>query len=177
MLSDNRERKQYEPQELCMAGIALFLLKEGSRNAMNNDREEIQFLKNYKKLFGLNLPHMDSVEDYFRFLPDDELEKVKMKMISRLIRKKVLESAKFRGHYVVAIDGTGVASFDKKHCDCCLTKTSKNGITTWFHNVLEAKLLTPSGLSLSIATEWISNKGKQEYENRIVKEKHSNVLL
>jgi hypothetical protein len=166
MLSDNRERKQYETEELCMAGLALFLLKEGSRNAMNNDRKEIQFLQNYKKMFGLNLPHLDSVDDYFRFLPELELEEVKMKMISTLIRKKVLESAKFRGHYVVAIDGTGVASFDKKHCDCCLTKTSKNGVTTWFHNVLEAKLITPSGLSLSIATEWINNEGKQEYEKQ-----------
>jgi len=149
-----------------MAGIALFLLKEGSRNAMNNDRKETQFVQNYKKMFGLSLPHMDDVEDFFRLLPENELEEVKMKMISTLIRKKVIESAKSRGYYIVAIDGTGVASFDKKHCDCCLTKTSKNGVTTWFHNVLEAKLLTPSGLSLSIATEWISNEGKQEYEKQ-----------
>ena len=165
-LTDERLRKQYEPEELCMAGIALFLLKEGSRNAMNSDRKEKQFVENYQMIFGLSLPHMDAVEDYFRVLPSHELEQVKAKIISRLIRKKVFEAGKFRGHYIVAIDGTGLASFGQRHCDCCLKKTSKNGITTWFHNVLEAKLLTPSGLSLSIATEWISNEGKEDYEKQ-----------
>ncbi len=34
-----------------------------------------------------------------------------------------------------------------KHC----------GNTSWFHNVLEARLVAPNGFSLSIATEWIEN--------------------
>ena len=72
----------------------------------------------------------------------------------------------FNCDYVVAIDGTGIASYDKRQCDSCLTKTSKNDVVTYFHNVLEAKLLTPSGLSLSIATEWISNEGKSEYQKQ-----------
>jgi hypothetical protein len=36
-------------------------------------------------------------------------------------------------------------SFSEKHCDHCLSKTSKNGKTTWFHNVLEAKLVCSNG--------------------------------
>lgn len=165
-LSDFRQRKQYQAQELCMAGITMFMFKEGSRNAFNNERKDPRFRDNYNKLFGLSLPHMDSVDDYFRQLPETELEKVKVNMVSHLIRKKVLESWKFRGHYVVAIDGTGMATFDQRHCDSCLSKTSKNGVTTYFHNVLEAKLLTPSGMSLSIATEWISNEGKKSYQKQ-----------
>ena len=149
-----------------MAGISLFLFKQGSRNAYNNDRKEKRFLKNYQKLFDVRLPHLDTSDEFFRDLPDDQLEQVKAKMISRLIRNKVIESGKFRGHYIVAIDGTGVATFNKKHCDSCLSKTSKNGVTTYFHNVLEAKILTPSGFSLSIATEWISNEGKDEYQKQ-----------
>ena len=66
---------------------------------------------------------------------------------------------------MVAIDGTGVATFNK-HRDSCLYKTSKNDVTTYHQNVLEAKLLTPSGLSLSMATEWISNEGKEEYQKQ-----------
>lgn len=149
-----------------MAGISLFLFKQGSRNAYNNDRKEKQFLDNYPKLFDMRLPHLDTTDAFFRDLPNDPLEQVKSGMISRLIRNKVIESGKFRGYYVVAIDGTGVATFNNRHCDSCLTKTSKNGVTTYHHNVLEAKLLTPSGLSLSMATEWISNEGKDEYQKQ-----------
>ena len=149
-----------------MAGISLFLFKQGSRNAYNNDRKDKQFLDNYQKLFGMKLPHLDTPDGFFRNLSDNGLEQVKTGMVSRLIRNKVIDDGKFRGYYVVAIDGTGTASFNERHCDCCLTKTSKNGVTTYFHNVLEAKLLTPSGLSLSMATEWISNEGKDEYEKQ-----------
>jgi stalled ribosome rescue protein Dom34 len=37
---------------------------------------------------------------------------------------------------------------------------------TAFHNVLEAKLITHSGMSLSIATEWISNQGKAGFDKQ-----------
>ena len=57
---------------------------------------------------------MNEVEDFFQSLSENELQEVKTNMISTLIKKKVIESAKFRVHYIVAIDGTGVASFDKK---------------------------------------------------------------
>jgi len=58
---------------------------------------------------------------------------------------------------VVAVDATGVVSFSERHCEHCLHRTSKSGKTTYFHQVLEAKLITASGLAISLATEWIVN--------------------
>jgi hypothetical protein len=43
------------------------------------------------------------------------------------------------------------------HCDNCLHRTSKTGKVTYFHNVLEAKLVTDNGFSVSVGTEWIEN--------------------
>jgi hypothetical protein len=149
-----------------MGGIAMFLFKEDSRNAFNNDRKEVKFADNYTKLFKMELPHMDTVKDVFCPLVYTELEKVKAKMVSKLVRNKILTGQRYQGRYLVAIDGTGVVSYDERHCECCLTKTSKNGKTTYFHNVLEAKLVTGSGLSLSIASEWINNEGKSGFDKQ-----------
>lgn len=165
-LPDPRLRKDYRIEEIFMSGIGLFLFKEGSRNAFNADRNENVFQENYKKLFGMRLPHLDTTEDVFRLSNESYLEQIKVSIISGLIRGKKLNHGKFKGYYIVAIDGTGIASYDSRHCDCSLQKTSKNGITSYFHNVLEAKLLTPSGLSISIATEWISNEGKTEFQKQ-----------
>ena len=52
-IEDYRKKSDYELAELITAGIAMFLFKEGSRNAINNDRNEGNFLKNYKKIFKL----------------------------------------------------------------------------------------------------------------------------
>ncbi len=164
---DYRERKQYEIVELVTAGIAMFLFKEGSRNAMNNDRKENKFSKNYTSLFKLKLPHMDTVNDLFSVLKEEELEKLKASLVAGLIEQKVIRKFKFLGKsYIIAIDGTGLSSYDHKHCDACLTKTSKNGKISYFHTVLEAKLVTSNGLSISLATEWISNEGKSEYDKQ-----------
>jgi len=166
-LPDFRERKQYEIVELVVGAIAMFLFKQGSRNAMNNDRKETKFSKNYCRLFKLKLPHMDTVDDLFRILKEEELEAMKSALVAGLIEQKVFRKFKFLGKsYIIAIDGTGIASFDYKHCEACLTKTSKNGKTTYFHTVMEAKLITSNGLSISLATEWISNEGKSEYDKQ-----------
>jgi len=65
----------------------------------------------------------------------------------------------------VAIDATGTGSFAHPHCEQCLHQTSKKGKTTYFHNVLEAKLLTPSGFAISIGTEWIANVGEYDKQD------------
>jgi len=165
-LPDPRERHSYSMNEIAMGGISMFLFKEGTRNAYNNDRTEPRFGENYRRIFNLRLPHMDTVNDVFCKMDGSGLETVKSNAISAMLRKKVLAGERFRGHYLVAVDGTGVVSFDHKHCDNCLSKTSKNGKTTYFHNVLEAKLITHSGMSLSIATEWISNRGKGGFDKQ-----------
>jgi hypothetical protein len=37
---------------------------------------------------------------------------------------------------------------------------------TYFHSVLEARLVTPNGFSISIATEWIENPEGGEYDKQ-----------
>ena len=165
-LPDPRKSKQYGIDEIAMSGISMFLFRQDSRNAFNNDRKEGLFTDNYRELFKMELAHMDTVKDVFCSLDCGSLENIKAEMVSKLIRKKVLEDYRYKGFYIVAVDGTGVVSFDHRHCDCCLKKTSKNGKETYFHNVLEAKLITSSGLSLSIASEWINNEGKSEFEKQ-----------
>jgi hypothetical protein len=51
--------------EIAMSSISMFLFKEATRNAFNNDRTEPRFKENYRKIFNLRLPHMDTVNDVF----------------------------------------------------------------------------------------------------------------
>ena len=76
-LTDPRKRKEYSLAELVMGGIMLFVFKEGSRNAFDNDRKESRFRKNYKRVFKLRLPSSDAIEDLYRILDNRELENLK----------------------------------------------------------------------------------------------------
>jgi len=157
-IEDFRKKEKYDLAELLVACIAMFLFKEGSRNAFNNERKEEKFKDNYKKIFKMNLPHMDTVDIVMRLLDEPQLEKVKGTLVAALIKKKVFYKYKFLGkYYKVAVDGSHVMNVNKGHCEHCLHRTSKKGKVTYFHNVLEAKLVCNNGFCISLVTEWIEN--------------------
>jgi hypothetical protein len=160
-----RKQPDYRLVELIIAGLAMFLFQKGSRNAMNNERNEPRFRKNYERLFKTRLPHMDIVEDVMRMLDDEHLTCLKTDLVKGLLAKKMFRKYRVLGHvYLVVLDGTHVMDVQKGHCDHCLHQTFKNGKVRFFHNVLEAKLVGNNGFCLSLATEWIENA--EEYEKQ-----------
>jgi hypothetical protein len=161
-----RKRADYSLLELIMAGVAMFLFKQGSRNAMNNERDEPRFRKNYERLFKARLPHMDTVEDVLRVLAPHHLETLKTELVKGLLAKKCLRKYRvFGSAYQVVIDGTHVMDVPAGHCDHCLHQTFKNDTVRYFHNVLEAKLVGDNGFCLSLATEWIENDAEYEKQD------------
>jgi hypothetical protein len=163
--------RRYGMEEIMFGGLSLFLFKAGSRNQLNNNRLDGYFSSNYRQLFDMNLPHSDSVHDVLCELPNDRLEQVKPDMMSRMFdQNRLREYRLLNKYYLVAVDATGIAGFDKRHCGHCLTKKSKSGKITYFHYVLEAKLITRDGHALSLAAEWIENPAgdfdKQDCERK-----------
>jgi len=89
-LEDKRLRRDYEVSKLITAGLAMFLFKQTSRNAFNNDRKEGHFKMNYCKVFEMRLPHIDTMEDFLRIIQSEQLEKIKAAIKAGLIKQKVL---------------------------------------------------------------------------------------
>ena len=157
-LVDCRTKSDYTLVEILLAGIMMLVFQQGSRHAFNNKREEDKFRHHYERLFKLRWPHLDTVHRVLCRLPDTELERLKHTVVKTRLDNKVLHKYRLFGRwFMVAVDGTGVMSFSEPHCGHCLQRTSKSGKTTYFHPVLEAKLITANGLAISLATEWIAN--------------------
>jgi hypothetical protein len=55
-------------------------------------------------------------------------------------------------------------SVSEGHCPHCLHQRLPKGRVRYFHNVLEAKLVTEQGVCLSLASEWIENT--EEYDKQ-----------
>ena len=162
-----KKASTYELAAHMTACLAMFLFKSGSRNQYNQYREDIQFKTNYQRLFGFKMPHGDSVQNVMDLLDIFQIEQLKQKMIQVLIQRKTFHSSRYRGHWFrVAVDASGMGSYDHQRDEQCLQRTSKNGKTTYFHSVLEARLITPNGFSISIATEWIENPENGDYNKQ-----------
>ncbi|HLR00196.1 MAG TPA: hypothetical protein VK102_07445 [Sphingobacterium sp.] len=164
---DPRSFCTYPVASLLSQGMFLFLSKDSSRNMANNRAAQGNFYKeNFSRFFeGMEWAHFDTAEDLYRRIDKKDIEEVKAQMVRSLIEKKRITT--FRGYYLVAIDATGVTSYDQKLAGAKLTyKTSKNGKTTYLNIVLEAKIVTPEGLSISIASEPLSNEEVEVYQKQ-----------
>ncbi|PGH37403.1 MAG: hypothetical protein CRN43_21380, partial [Candidatus Nephrothrix sp. EaCA] len=78
---------------------------------------------------------------------------------------------------MAVIDAAGVQHFDHKHCEQCLRSASSAGVTSYFHNVLEAKLVSSNGMAVSLVSEWIANDAEAPYDKQDCELKASKRLV
>ena len=160
-LVDTRDQDSiiYPRQFLFWTADMTFLLKLGSRRRLRFELDSTVALANLNRLSHSAMErraHSDTVEHFLSHVPTGSLEKLRQKMIHRLIRMKVLDYGRLHGYFLLVLDATGQLHFRQRHCEHCLERTS-NGKTHYYHHVLEAKLVTPEGLALSVASEFIEN--------------------
>ncbi len=148
--------------EIITGCIAMYLLKETTRNNFNLQRSEEFFKDNYFKIFNKRLPHMDTVDRVIAQLSTEEIEKIKRALVSALVEQHVFRPFRLLDkYYTIAVDGTGVNSYKENNTEQNLTsKKSKNGIVTYYSHVVEAKLVTANKLAISVGSEWVTNESK-----------------
>lgn len=152
----------YPLPALLTVGVLMFLLRLGARRQINLMlRQNGPSSAKFEALFRVeSCPHGDTLNATYSRLTVAQIQAVVTGSVETLIRRKVLYRYRLRGRYfLVAIDGTGVLTFPERHCPHCLTMTH-NGHTTYYHPILEAKLITRDGFVFSLLTEFIENPGQ-----------------
>jgi hypothetical protein len=174
-VSDPRDPRKiiYPLSALLFTGLWLFLCRLGSRRQVTYQlRGSGPAAANLGALLGLErCPHGDTLNETYCRLQPAELQEVICWLVERLLRQKVLYLYRLLDRFfVLVLDGTGIYTFHRRHCPHCLTRTTGPGQTLYYHNVLEAKLVTPTGLVFSLMSEFIENLGphptKQDCELR-----------
>jgi hypothetical protein len=149
----------YPLPALMVTGVLMFLLRLGSRRQVGNLlRGNGPSAAKYQALFDVeSCPHGDTLNYLYARSDVAEVQEVVTNMTETLIRRKVLYRHRLLDQYfLVVVDGTGMLSFSERHCPYCMTRTYQ-GYTFYYHPVLEAKLVTPTGWVFSLMTEFIEN--------------------
>lgn len=152
----------YHARFLCWWGLLLFGLGLGSRRWADHDLRDLEcaILQNLNRLAGTQqdcLPVTKTLDHFIGHVGSDPFAQQLRKHIYRLIRMKALDDFWFSGDFIVTVDGTGYLSFSHHHCAQCLSQKHAGGAVVYMHPVLEAKLLSCTGLALSLASGFIEN--------------------
>ena len=102
------------------------------------------------------LPVHDTLDHFIGHVRRAGWEQLRRRCVQRLLRMKALDAARLLGHPVLLLDATGLLCFHRRHCPHCLTQRHGKQ-TLYFHHVLEAKLLGPGGVVVSLDSEFIDN--------------------
>jgi hypothetical protein len=151
----------YHKRFLIWWGLSLYLFQLGSRRQLDFDLDArgTQVLHNLNRLAQTEQetrPVHDTLDHFLGHTGAAPYAWVRTLMLRRLIRMKVLDASRLQGRFVVVLDATGHLAFRQQHCAHCLIYRHATH-TVYLHQVLEAKLLGPAGLTLSMASEFIEN--------------------
>ena len=162
-LPDTRvqEACTYDRRFLAWWGLHLYLLQLGSRRQLDFELRDggPHVLANLNRLAGTEqttLPVHDTLDHFVGHVKRVGWERLRTQMVQRLLRMKALDDARLLGRPVLLIDATGLICFHRRHCEHCLVqRCGKQSL--YLHHVLEAKLLGPAGVVVSVASEFIEN--------------------
>jgi hypothetical protein len=162
-LPDSRDPQAivYETRFLAWWGLWLYLAQLGSRRQLDFqlDAWGTRVLDNLNRLAGTaqtTRPVHDTLDYFLGHVAADAWAALRRQMARRLIRMRVLDPARLLGCLVLLVDGTGLLCWRKRHCEHCLTQRHEH-TTLYLHKVLEAKLLGPAGVVVSVGSEFIDN--------------------
>jgi hypothetical protein len=152
----------YDKRFLVWWGLLLYLLQLSARRQLDFelDCRGNDLLTNLNRLAKTKQETRPVNKTLHHFLGHTGVEpypRLRRQMLQRLIRSKALDAARLQGCFVIALDATGHLTFAQKHCDHCLEQRHASGQVTYMHQVLEAKLLGPADMALSMTTEFIEN--------------------
>lgn len=142
----------------------------GSRRQMRFERQSDIFGQNLALLCGQSnaefVADPDTLAYYAERVPCEAVENVLASMTTRLIRMKALDAFRLYGYFPIAIDGSQICTFEHEPWPGCPHRNLSNGSVQYFSYVLDAKLVTPCGMALTLATEMLSNEGNEVFDKQ-----------
>lgn len=155
-VADSRRQKStdFTMVDTLMAAFAMFSLKEPSLLSFE-EREDEQAID---RLFGLSsIPSDSTMREILDGIDIEPLNEAFADIFHELQRSGEMKKWVFdRGHYLVAIDGTGYFCSTKISCPQCLEKRSSKGTVEYHHQAVAAVLTHPdTGEVIPLAIEAI----------------------
>src|SRR5262249_11405101 len=141
-------------------GLGLYLFQLGSRRQLDFElRDGPRVLANFNRLAQseqTSLPVHDTLDHFLGHVALTGWEGLRTRLVQRPPRRKALDAARLLGRAGLLIDATRLLCCAPPHWPPCPVERQAKK-TLYLHHVLEAKLLGPAGVVVSLGSEFIEN--------------------
>lgn len=165
-LPDRRDPEacDYSNAAFCWTVIVMFVSRLGARRQI---RHRLKTDRGRERLEGLTeeaqpaVPDGDTIDEYLATAPPAAMQAVGQGMVRDLLEARRLEDFRLLGrYYLLTCDLSGhlyLGDAPSAFTAGCLTQTTDDGRTLYYRPVCEAKLVTRTGLALSVGSEFVEN--------------------
>lgn len=170
MIKDPRNQSYitYHQIQLIMTSLYSSICQHSSRREMNDSFNKDTVINNFKILFGFDLeeiPHGDTIDNYFKLLDIDDLRKVLYSMFKDLMKKKVFDGYLVEDeYYQFIIDGSNFITLHDDKIQGSIKKNHKDSDPT-YHNMYLVCLIKLGNTMIPIDFEPIENK-EEKYDKQ-----------
>ena len=166
-LPDRRDPEacDYSNAALAWTAILMYAGRLGSRRQIKyllsteGVRERLAALCNGEAVPAV--PHGDTVDDYLAGVAQATVQAICQAMVRALLEARRLEAFRLLDkYYLLTVDMSGhlyLGDRPSAFTKGCLTQQAEDGRTLYYRPVCEAKLVTRTGLALSIGSEFVEN--------------------
>ena len=165
-LPDRRDRAACDYSNAALAWTAI-LMYAGRLGARRQIKYLLSTARAQERLGALcgeavpAVPHGDAVDAYLVTVDPAALQSVPQAMVRALLEARRLEPFRLLGrYYLLTVDLSGhlyLGDTLSAFTQGCLTQTGEDGRTLYYRPVCEAKLVTRTGLALSVGSEFVEN--------------------
>ena len=129
-----------------MSALAVFGMKYPSLLQFDEAKQDEHVVHNLKTLYGVDSTPCDTtMREIIDPIAPNSLRSAFKRIFARVQRGKALEAFHVDGDRVlVSVDGTGYFQSSEIHCDQCCVKQSRDGKTSYYHQMLGAAIVHPS---------------------------------
>jgi hypothetical protein len=179
-INDPRDEPLYPMRQVLNLGVLMFGCRIGSLRGLDRVTDDAVFRDNWCAFTRVRRDTVvcsHQMTNVLAAIDPEEVAALRLRLVKTLHRQKQLPDALLLGHLMIAGDGTGIFASSRFHCPQCLTQKHQDGSTTYMHNVVEAKVVTWSGLALSVMTEMQLNPKDGQYDKQDCESKAFHRLL
>lgn len=146
-IADARQLKKsrISISDALMSGLAVFALKFPSLLKFDEQRQEEHIRYNLQHLYGLQqVPCDTQMREIIDPIKPTDLHPAYRALLQSVKETGGLEQFRFlKQGFLVSIDGTGLFSSSSICCPECATKTTRQGETLYYHQLLAAVIMHP----------------------------------
>jgi len=139
------KRSEFSWPDCLMSGLAIFGLKFPSLLKFEHHKSDPVIKGNLRHLYHVrDVPSDTTMRERLDVVEPKYIRKPFKAIFSSLQRGKVLPRFRYlKDYHLLSVDGTGLFSSHKVHCDNCCEKHHRNGEITYYHQLVGAAIVHP----------------------------------